>query len=740
MNRLVLVTAAAAVLAGCPHPPPREVVPTLPGDGTAHTAPPPDVAKPPPARDPWANRDDLIKAPPTKPATALTLPTVERFTLPNGLAVLIVKSDRLPTVAMQLMVHAGRAEEPLARLGVSELTANVIPKGTKKKSALQIAKAIDFVGGSITADASLEATWVTCSALAKDQKTCLELLPEMALTPSFPQDEIDKAKALMIADVSRRLDDTGALAMAELQNLLWGDDHVRGWVTSPAWIQKLTRADLVAWHKTWFVPGNAQLAIAGDVDIAKLKKDLTRAFGGWKKTAVPPRPHYGDPERTAPTVRLVDKPGLTQTQIRVGQLAIRHDDVQFFPTLVWNYALGGGAFSSRLMTVVRSQGGKTYGASTSFERNLERGMLVATTFTRTEETVATLDLVMKELAKMRDGGPTADEVDAAIANLAGGYAMRLSGVDDIASALVTADLHGLSQTYVTDYPLLVSKVTVEDAAQAARDILHPETAAIVLVGDGDKVAPQLDAAGIKYQRVAFTDPIGPQPGDGEARPADAAKVAAAGKLVDAALAAKGGARLATLKSLKMSATGTLSSQGQKLDVVFKRTVVLPDRMRMDIELAKQFSVAIVVTGTTGWQSSPAGVDDIPASQVPALIQQRFIDPEFVLLRAKEPANVAELVGTDKVGGDLCDVVHLTGPDGLEVLLLLDQQTHLLRQTRYLNGGGETRETFEDYRAIGGVQIAHHRVSVGASESSDLTVDTVELDPTVDAAIFDKPAQ
>ena len=585
MNRLVLVLGLVAIT-GCPVKAGREVIPRLPGDGAVNVTAPPDVAPPVAGKDPWAGRTDLIKAPAPRPPQAVTLPTLERFTLPNGLEVLIVKSDRLPTVAMQLAVRAGRGEEPLARLGVAELTANLLPKGTKKKNALAIAKAIDFVGGAITADANFEATWITCATLAKDHKTCLELLPEMVMQPSFAADEIAKAKAALLAEISRRLDDTGQLAAAHVQNLLWGNDHVRGWVTSAASVQQLTRADLATWHKTWFVPGNAQLAIAGNVDIPTLKRDLTRAFGGWKKATVPARPRHVDPTLAAARIRLVDKPGLTQTQIRIAQLGLRHDDSRFFPSLVWNYALGGGAFSSRLMTVVRSQGGKSYGASTAFDRNLERGALVATTFTRTEETVATLKLVLDEMAKMRDAGPTADEVEAAIANLAGSYALRLAGADDVAAALVTADLHGLSEAYVTDFPLLVAKVGAEDAAEAAREILRPETAAIVLVGDGAQVGPQLEAAGIPFQRVAFTDAIGPQPDSGTAAPSDPAKVAAATKIIDAALAAKGGARLATLKTMKMSASGTLSAQGQKLDVVFRRTLVLPDRMRMDIELAK----------------------------------------------------------------------------------------------------------------------------------------------------------
>ncbi len=736
--RLLLTGVLAATVACGPKAGPP-VIPSLPGDGDDHVAKPDDDGKAPAADDPWAGRTDLIKPPPPQPPAAITLPPIEQFTLPNGLEVVVVKSSRLPVVSYQLMVKAGRADEPLARLGVAELTADLLPKGTKKKNALAIAKAIDLVGGLITADAGFEATWLTCQTMAKDTRVCLELLPEMLTQPSFAQDEIDKAKSAQLLDISRRLDDAGALAGAHAQNLLWGNDHVRGWVTSAAHVKQLQQKDLVAWHKTWFVPGNAVLAVSGDVDVARLKKDLARAFGAWKKGPVPARPKYGDEKPRGTRVRVVDKPRQTQTQIRVAQYGIRHDDTRFFPTLVWNYALGGGAFSSRLMKVVRSEGGKTYGASSAFDRNADRGSFMVTTFTRTAETVATLELVLEEIVKMQAQGPTQEEVDAAIANLAGSYAMRVSGADDLAAALVTADLHGLSQKYVSDYPVLVGQVSREDAADAARTMLTPRDTAIVLLGDGDAIAAQLERAKIPFERVAFDKPIGPQPAAADTPVKVDPKAAEAGKkLLDAALAAKGGDKLLGLKSLRMVATGQLQAQGQTVDVEFDRKLVLPGSMRMDIQIAKQFDIAIAVVGDAGWQKSPAGVEDIPASQMPALALQRWIDPELVLTRHRDKDTAVALLAPTKLDGRDVEVVKLSTTKGFEATLYLDAKTKLVVQSRYPNGGDETVETFSDYKVVDGIQVAHRRTSKSAAESADLTVTKVEINPTVDPAIFKRP--
>ncbi len=737
MNQLLAVLSAAALATACGPRSTTAIIPSLPGDGDGNVARPPDDPTPAPP-DAWTARTDLIKAPAAKPPQAVTLAPIERFTLPNGLQVVVIKSDRLPVVSMQLMVRAGRAEEPLARLGVAELAADLLPKGTRKRDALAIARTIDFVGGNITADAGFEATWVTCTTMTKDARVCLELLPEMVIQPSFTDTEITKAKEQQLAAVSRRLDDAPGLAGAHTQNLLWGDDHVRGWVASAEWIKRLTRADVVAWHKTWFVPANATLAVSGDVDVAKLKKDLTRAFGAWAKAPLPARPKYIGQPIGGVKVRLVDKPGQTQTQIRVAQYGLSHDDSRFFATLVWNYALGGGAFSSRLMKVVRSEGGKTYGASSAFDRNLERGSLIATTSTRTAETVATLELVIGEIAKMHEGGPTDDEVAAAIANLAGSYAMRVAGADDLAGALVTADLHGLSQAYVSDFPLLVGRITREEAAAAAGTVLTPQAFVIVLLGDGDAIAPQLEAAQIPFERVRFDAPIGPQPE--VAKVVDDPKLAAAGvKLLEGALAAKGGDKVVALKGLRMTATGTLSAQGQTVAVEFKRVLAPPDRMRMDISLAKQFEVVFAVDGAKGWQQGPAGLVDLPASQLPQLQLQRWVDPELVLTRHREPGAKVQARPSEKLDGKPVDVVQVTSADGARsTRLYLDPVSKMLVAQRYDSGGADTTDRFDDYRDIGGIKVAHRRVSSGGGETSDVTVTTVEIDPAIDAATFAKP--
>ena len=236
--------------------------------------------------------------------------------------------------------------------------------------------------------------------------------------------------------------------------------------------------------------------------------------------------------------------------------------------------------------------------------------------------------------------------------------------------------------------------------------------------------------------MAHTDPIGPQPEMATVAPGVAA---AATRLLDGALAAKGGDKVKNLKTLIMEASGKLASQGQIVEVEFRRTLVQPDKMRMDITLGKQFQLAFALAGARQWSSGPGGVDDLPAEQLPELERQRWVDPELVLTRHLEPGARVETLPGRTVAGDIVDVVRVTSADRKRtVTLALDRTTHLLVESRSPGPAGETIDRFSDYRAVGGVQIAHRRQSEGGGEKSDLTITKVEIDGAVPDSVFDRP--
>ena len=737
MKRLAIVSFVAVACGPKPKPAP---VPMLPGDGDANVAKPVvTAADKPHVVDPWAGRTDMIVAPASKPPQKLELPGVEDFKLANGLQVFVVKSARLPVASMQLAIKAGRWQEPRARLGVAEATADMLVKGTKKHNAVALAKAIDFVGGTIGADSTYEATLLSCSVLARNLPTCLQLLPEMLTQSTFPDDEIGKIKERMVASVRQRLDDAGMLASAHAQNLLWGNDHVRGWLNSEASINSLRRDDLVAWHKTWFVPNNAMLVIAGDVDAKKLKGELEKAFGVWKKGTVPPNPSFKEPGLSGIRIRLVDKPGQTQTHIRIAQFGIKHDDARFFDSLVWNYTLGGGGFASRLTKVVRVEGGKTYGASSSFDRNLDKGSFVAQTFTRNSEAVATTKLVLGEIAKMAKDGPTQGEVDAAIANIAGGYGLRFQAAADVGSALLGAELHGFGVEYLTNYPLVVGKVDAEAAKKAAGEILDTKNYVIVMVGDAKDLEPQLQKVGWRYEKVAFTDPI-TKGNEAPPAPVDAKAATAARQLLADALAAKGGkAKLGALKGFHMTFNGTTGAGNQTIPVEIDRIFVLPDKIRVEANInSGQMKFTIVADGKTGWQQQGAQVGDLQGADIGQAQFEMWRDPDLILLKATDAAAKVTPDKDDTIDGKPQTLIKIASPYGPDVTLWIDKKTKLLTRQSFSDGKMTQNEDYADYKDDGGIKVAHKRSSTGGGRTTTLTIGKVEWDPKIDPEKFKKP--
>ncbi len=725
------------------------VVPRLPGEGSANTADPTDVrparpveAKPEP--DPWAGRTDLLTPPAPQPPRAVTLPPIERFTLPNGLQVIVIAKRDVPVVNVQLMVRAGTTDVAPAEMGVAQFVSAMLPKGTRTRDARAIAQTIDTVGGALTVNPTFEATLVSCQALAEHQNTCVSLVADIVAQPTFPQEEMDRVRRELQASVRQRHDDAGALAGAHFQNLLWGDEHVRGRPMSLRTLEGIERKDLVDWHRTWFVPQNATLVLAGDVNAKALRLRLGQAFRTWPRAAKAPQHRtHAEPKVEGSRIRLVDKPGQTQTHIRIGHLGITHRDPDYFDTVVFNHVLGGG-FSSRLMRVVRVEQGKSYGASAQFDRHRSRGSFVTTTFTRNAEAVATAELLLRELARMKQEGPTAPEVASAITHLAGQYAINFQSASDIAGALLAAELHGFGADYVRNYPMSLAAVSAESAAKAATAHLQPGAVAIVLVGDAKALEPQLQSRGWTYEKVGFLEPVAAvERGSGKVEPASP-EVAAAGKaLLEKALAAKGGEKkLRAIRTMAIKAKGTIRSGGQEIQAGLTRRYLAPDKLRLDLDLQIPGGSAQVVTvlnGKKAWSKQPNGVVELPAEGIVELEKQVWRDQEFVLLRALDAGTRVEALGQQTRNGASYEVLRVARADGLSADLFLDPKTYLVSIISYEEAPGViTDERLEDYRAVDGVQVAHRRHTKNTEADLDVRIESVTINGTITGDVFAQP--
>jgi zinc protease len=495
-------------LAGCASsPPPAPAAPASAVQVQYENTPAPAAPKAKPPAEYWAGRKDLIHAPaPPKPAE-LALPPVQRFTLKNGLQVIVVARKELPVVSFGLAVQAGGFDERRDQLGVSDFVAAMLRRGTKTRSADDISHAIDFVGGVLDAQATNESTNAGCSALSKDAKLCLDLLSDILLHPSFPEGEMGEVRDEMLAAVAARFDNPHELANAHFDNQLFGEQHPEGWVLSADDVRKITRAHLEDFWKKFYRPNRAILAVAGDVDAAKLRAGIEKAFGGWTRAKVPERPTWTIPKIAATRILLVDRPDSTQATLVFGHEGIKHADPRWYAATLMNYALGGSDFASRLMIEVRAKRGLTYGIGSSFGSPLYQGAFRVAGSTKSETTWEALLASVNEVRRMKTEGPTVAELDKAKGYYAGSYPFKLQTAAGVAQALVAAELHGLGADYVRQLPLRLAAVDEAAAKAAAAELLHPDTMVVVLVGKAAAIEPQIADKGITYKKINFKDPI-----------------------------------------------------------------------------------------------------------------------------------------------------------------------------------------------------------------------------------------
>jgi predicted Zn-dependent peptidase len=744
----ILISISFALALGCSGSSTSQVVPGLPGDGTSNLSPTrSSLADSEPELDLWEGKE-LIEPPKALSPRALTLPKIERFTLKNGLKVIAVQDSALPVTTFQLAARVGKQDSDRKMIGLAEFASQTMLRGTRSRKASRLAQEIEAVGGSLHASASLEATFFSCKSLSKDQKTCLSVLPDVLTSPIFPKEEIEIVRRNLHASVRQRRDDASALASAHFHSALWGDDHVRGWIMSDSTIDAITRDHMVSWHQNWIRPNNAVLAVAGNFDNKTIKAQLEKSFGRWKRGKVPARSTSKPPKLNGLKIRLVDKPGQTQSHLRLGHFGLAHNDDDLYATAIFNHSLGGGQFSSRLMKVLRSAEGKTYTASSRFDRNREKGAFVASTFTRSAETVATIKLMMQVLGTMAKEGPTDEERNAAVTNIAGRYATRFETAAAFGSALLAAELHGFGDEYVSQYPLKIGGVSRERAAAAASRILDPVNMILVVVGDAKVVGPQLKASGWTYELVSHTAPVSNwerAASESESQEADDPQaVAKAKKLLDEALVAKGGSkRMKKLAHFQWSGEASLNLPTGKMGAQVEKRYVTPNKLRLDMEVGGQVKITTVLRGESGWAQEEGprgrGVRAFSKLELQALQNQLWRDADLVLLRYLEKSAQLSLLGSRTIDGTVVSAVRVADKAASRsVTLLVDSKTKLLLGIDYTDMGVTTSERFSDYKKVNGLQVAHTRTTKNAQMDMTVTLKSFNAQKAIAESLFVEP--
>lgn len=428
--------------------------------------------------------------PPPLAPRPLNIPTPDETALPNGLRVVVVEQNRLPLVSFRLAFRTGDAFDPPSLPGLTDVMTNMLTEGTESRTSKELADEVAGLGANLSAGANSDYTTVAASALAAYGDQMLELLAEVALRPSFPEDELELVKQNAQQNLIAQRAQPSFLSAETLARVIFGAHPYAVVSPTPESIEALTRERLAAFHRTMFSPDGAVLFVVGDVRRERVMQRVTELFGGWRQGAIPATDFPAPPTRSERVVYLVDRPGSAQSNIVVANTAITRTDPDYFSMLVMHTVLGANA-SSRLFMNLREEKGYTYGAYTSLDARRFAGTFRATSEVRTPVTGDSLREFFYELERIRAEEVSEKELEDAKSYLTGIFPIRLETQEGLIDQLVQIKMYELPGDYLHTYRERVQQVTRADVRRVARQHITPERAAVVIVGDAVAIAEQI---------------------------------------------------------------------------------------------------------------------------------------------------------------------------------------------------------------------------------------------------------
>lgn len=447
--------------------------------------PMPTFASVPPAtRAPLAEApvDKRVAPPEPSAPVAVTPPTIAEAMLANGARLVTARTGDVPVATLSVVLPGGGSTDPARLAGLSSIAADLATRGTKTRSAEQIAAELETLGANISASAGADGTVLSVSAPVATLEPAARIVADIVANPAFPQAEFDREKRQNIDRLQVALRNPGTIASMVMQPLIFGDAPY-GRVVTPASLGAMTRDDLAAAATRWWRPDFATIAVTGGIDADAARGIATRAFADWRATgAKPALPEDRAGTATAPRIVVIDMPGAGQAAVAAALRVPERADPAYYDLLVANAVLGSGS-NGRLFQEVRVKRALSYGASSSLGARADQGMLMAASQTKNESAADVVAIFRTELDRLGKEPLDAETVAQRKAFLSGAVARGAESSSGFGGTLATLVTQGIAPAEAARQLDRIAAVTPESASRAAAAQVNAGRATIVVVGD-----------------------------------------------------------------------------------------------------------------------------------------------------------------------------------------------------------------------------------------------------------------
>lgn len=631
----------------------------------------------------------------TKPgplqATTFAFPPYIEFTMPNGLHVYVIENHEQPTLTVGISIRGGDAYDPAGKEGTAAIMGDMLGKGTKNRTAQDMAEALDGVGASISVSTAGESMGVSASMLKKHMNVVFPILRDQLQEPTFDEQELAKLKKQYVASIASRRSRPNEIAQALSRKVIYGMDNPLARRTLEKTINAVTREDVVKFHDSYIRPNLASIAFVGDITEKEARDILNKYFNTWKKGTAPAVEI--PPMRTEPAgVYFVPRKGSVQSTVIVSAAgpAVRESD--YDATDVLTSYIGGG-FGSVLFNTLRETYSYTYSPFSVLTRGRRYNRIAFGAEVRTSVTDSAVTVMMRELAKLVNEGPEEEALTRRIATEVGQYQLAFEQASTVGAVLQNAWLNDVPIDDVTSYTERLSRINAGDVQQAASKYLSMFNLRLIVVGSPD-VKSKLEQFGPIKEFTLDLEPMK------DAAYEDLGMTAQ--QLIDKHIEALGGrAAVDAVKNMTIKADVSMTIQGNDLSGTYERVVAAPNKEFMSVNLGVMTQQQWV-DGTKAWMAlngGPAGEQE-PEDAKKALLEARI----FPFVSAL--ADGYKLVVKGKK--DNAIVVEATSPLGRSERYMLDANTMLVskieKDDQTPQGMMTTIEKYEAYETIGGVKL------------------------------------
>ena len=433
--------------------------------------------------------------PPPGAARPLNLPKITEKKLANGLTVVLAPLANVPKVSSILLFKsATTASDREAHPGIAQIAASVANEGTDTRTSKQIKEELRSIGGTLSLGSDADSTTMTATALSEFSPRLFELMSDVAQHPSFPETEVKLAQENTIQQIRVGRADPGFLVNERFQKAVFGNHPYSFVVPDEKSINALTRNDLRAFVTKYYIPNAAYLIVVGDIEVDKTFAEIEKAFNSWKSGTVPPDENPPVPKRDKRQIYFVNRPDSIQSAIYIGNISIPRKDKDYFAIRTAD-TIYGGSFYSRLTRNIRESKGYTYSPFSSANTRAKTGTFFAGAFVRNEVTGPTLLEIFYELDRMRVLPVTDEELSAAKEFSTGNFSVELASQLGLAGRISTIYTYDLDRNFINDFRPKIEALTPADIQKAAAKYFDTYRAAVVIVGDWEKVKDQVTPFG-----------------------------------------------------------------------------------------------------------------------------------------------------------------------------------------------------------------------------------------------------